>query len=280
MISIPPSVWLFCACAVFALVARISVEGLESGNTALERLPFVSLVLVSCLASAVALYFGESDEQQVVPQMIQAFLVGQLVMAGWIDRQTTWVPDSVLLMVLTVSSAFVFTHGTEPATVLRLVEGVGAQSVAGFLGQRPTVFLVVLSLAAGIAIWLVLVLLWGLQTLIRKEFLTPPDMVALGLPIYLLGIAPETGLVYLTAVCLALITQRSEFARSIFSNPEAVKEGREHLGLDANSPAIAVLSLMFSILAVVIVALVPLQSALGDLFSCSDPGFAGHFICP
>jgi len=234
MISIPPSVWLFCACAVFALVARISVEGLESGNTALERLPLVSLVLVSCLASAVALYFGESDEQQVVPQMIQAFLVGQLVMAGWIDRQTTWVPDSVLLMVLTVSSAFVFTHGTEPTTVLRLVEGVGAQSVAGFLGQRPTVFLIVLSLTAGFAIWLVLVLLWGLQTLVRKDF----------------------------------------------SNPEAVKEGREHLGLDANSPAIAVLSLMFSILAVVIVALVPLQSALGDLFSCSDPGFAGHFICP
>lgn len=280
MISIPPSVWLFCACAVFALLARISVEGLESGHAALERLPLVSLVLVSSLASAAALYFGEYDEQQVVPQMIQAFLVGQLAMAGWIDRQTTWVPDSVLLMVLTVSSAFVFTHGTEPAAVLRLVEGVGAQSVAGFLGQRPTVFLVVLSLAAGIAIWLVLVLLWGLQTLIRKEFLTPPDMVALGLPIYLLGIAPETGLVYLTAVCLALITHRSEFARSIFSNPEAVKEGSEHLGLDANSPAIAVLSLMFSILAVVIVALEPLQSALGDFFGCKAPGFEGYFICP
>jgi hypothetical protein len=280
MISIPPSVWLFFACAVFAFLARISVEGLESGNTALERLPYVSLVLVSCLASAAALYFGESDEQQLVPQMIQAFLVGQLAMAGWIDRQTTWVPDSVLLMVLTVSSAFVFTHGTEPATVLRLVEGIGAQSGAGFLGQRPTMFLIVLSLTAGFAIWLVLVLLWGLQTLVRKEFLTPPDMVGLGLPIYLLGISPETGLVYLTAVCLALIMQRSEFARSIFSNPEAVKEGREHLGLDANSPAIAVLSLMFSILAVAIVALVPLQSALGDFFSCKDPGFEGSFICP
>ncbi|MFN7596225.1 MAG: hypothetical protein ACK5PT_05645, partial [Cereibacter sp.] len=99
MISIPPSVWLFCACAVFALLARISVEGLESGHAALERLPLVSLVLVSSLASAAALYFGEYDEQQVVPQMIQAFLVGQLAMAGWIDRQTTWVPDSVLLLV-------------------------------------------------------------------------------------------------------------------------------------------------------------------------------------
>jgi hypothetical protein len=142
------------------------------------------------------------------------------------------------------------------------------------------VLLVVLSLAAGFAIWLVLVLLWGLQTQIRREFLTPPDMVALGLPIYLLGITPETGLVYVTAVCLAFIAQRSEFARSVFSNLEAVKEGREHLGLDASSPAIAVLSLMFSILAVVIVALVPLQSALGDIFSCEAPGFAGTFICP
>lgn len=280
MSGIPPSVWLFCACAVFALVARISVEGLESGSAALDRLPFLSLVLVSCLASAAALYFGDSDDKQVGPQMIQAFLVGQLAMAGWIDRQTTWVPDSVLLMVLTVSSAFVFTHSIEPGSVLRLAQGVGAQSVASFLGQRPAVLLVVLSLAAGFAIWLVLVLLWGLQTLIQKEFLTPPDMVALGLPIYLLGITPETGLVYVTAVCLAFIAQRSEFARSVFSNPQAVKEGREHLGLDAGSPAIAVLSLMFSILAVVIVALVPLQSALGEIFSCQDPGFAGTFICP
>ena len=280
MSSIPPSVWLFCACAVFALVARISVEGLESGNAALDRLPFVSLVLVSCLASAAALYFGRSDEQQVGPQMVQAFLVGQLAMAGWIDRQTTWVPDSVLLMVLTVSSAFVFTHGTEPITVLRLLEGLGGQGVADFLRQRPTILLIVLSLATGFAIWLVLLLLWGLQTAIRKELLTPPDMVALGLPIYLLGIAPETGLVYLAAVCLALTAQRSDFVRSVFSNPEAVKEGKEHLGLDANSPAIAVLSLMFSILAVVIVALVPLQAALGKFFSCTDPGFAGSFICP
>ncbi|MFN5827120.1 MAG: hypothetical protein ACK446_08920 [Rhodobacterales bacterium] len=212
--------------------------------------------------------------------MIQAFLVGQLAMAGWIDRQTTWVPDSVLLMVLTVSSAFVFTHSIESASVLRLIRGAGGQSAADFLGRSPVVLLVALSLAAGITIWLLTILLWGLQTLIQKEFLTPPDMVALGLPIYLLGITPETGLVYATTVCLALVMQRSEFARSVFSNPEAVKEGREHLGLDAGSPAIAVLSLMFSILAVVIVALVPLQSALGEIFSCQDPGFAGTFICP
>lgn len=280
MISIPPPVWLFCACVVFAMVARISVEGLESGNTALDRLPFVSLVLVSCLASAAALYFGAHDETEVGPQMIQAFLVGQLAMAGWIDRQTTWVPDSVLMTVLAASSAYVFTHSMEPSSVLRLLESVGWEGVVNFLGQRPAVFLVVLSLTTGLAIWLVLVLFWGLQVLIQKTFLTPPDMVALGLPIYLLGITPATGLVYLTTVCLALIAQRSEFAQSIFSNPEAVKEGREHLGLDANSPAIAVLSLMFSILAVVLVALVPLQSALEDLLGCTDSGLGTSFICP
>jgi hypothetical protein len=266
MSGIPPSVWLFCACAAFALVARMSVESLESGNAALERLPFVSLILVSCLASAAALYFSDYDEQKVGPRMIQAFLVGQLAMAGWIDRQTTWVPDSVLLMVLTVSSAYVFTHGMEPTSVLRLIQGAGAQGVADILGQRPVVLLVVLSMVAGFAIWLVIILLWHLQTLVGKGFLTPPDMVALGLPIYLLGITPEVGLIYLTTACLAIILQRSAFARSLFSNPEAVREGQEHLGLDANSPAVAVLSLMFSILAVVLVALVPLQSALADLF--------------
>lgn len=280
MTGIPPFLWLYCACAVFALVARISVERLESGNVALDRLPFTSLVLVSCLASAAALYFTGPEAQQFGPQMIQAFLVGQLAMAGWIDRQTTWVPDTVLLMVLAVSSAFVFTHSLEPAAVLRLFQSAGGQSLGDVLSQRPTVPLVVLSLAAAITIWLVTILFWGLQAVFGKGFLTPPDIVALGLPIYLLGITLDAGFVYLLTVCLAFTMQRSEFLRSVFSNPEAVKEGREHLGLGEDGPAVAVLSLMFSILAVVLVALVPLQSARAALFSCRAPSLAGSFICP
>jgi hypothetical protein len=280
MNSIPPYVWLYCACAVVALVARISVDGLETGSGALDRLPYISLVLVSCLASAAALYFAAPETRQTGPQLIQAFLVGQLAMAGWIDRQTTWVPDSVLLMVLTVSSAFLFTHSIEPTGVLRLLEGTAGQIVADLLSPRPLALLVVVSLAAGIAIWLVTVLLWGGQTLFGKGFLTPPDLVAIGLPIYLLGISLEAGFVYMVAICLALLLQRSEFLRSVFSNPEAVKEGRAHLGLDDDGPAVAVLSLMFSILAIVIVALVPLQAALQRVFSCSAPSLAGPFICP
>ena len=280
MSAIPPSVWLYCACLVFALVARISVEGLESGNGALDRLPFISLALVSCLASAAALYFADLETQKVGPQMIQAFLVGQLAMAGWIDRQTTWVPDSVLLMVLTVSSAFVFTHSIEPMGVLRLLQGTAGQIVVDLLTPRPLALLLVLSLAAGIMIWLVTVLLWGGQTLVGKGFLTPPDLVALGLPIYLLGVTLEAGFVYMVAICLALLMLRSERLRAVFSNPEAVKEGRAHLGLDDDGPAVAVLSLMFSILAIVIVALVPVRAALRQVFSCSSPSFAGPFICP
>ena len=280
MTGIPPSLWLYCACAVFALVARISVESLESGSAALDRLPFTSLVLVSCLASAAALCFAGPEAQQFGPQMIQAFLVGQLAMAGWIDRQTTWVPDTVLLMVLAASSAFVFTHGLDPAADLKLLQGAGGQSPGDVLSQRPTVLLVVLSLGAAIAIWLVTILFWGLQTVFGKGFLTPPDMVALGLPIYLLGITLDAGFVYLLTVCLAFTMQRSECIRSVFSNPEAVKEGREHLGLEEDGPAVAVLSLMFSILAVVLVALVPLQSARAALFSCTAPSMTESFICP
>ena len=280
MSSIPPSVWLYCACAVFALVARISVEGLESGNNALDRLPYLSLVLVSCLASAVALHFAGPETQQVGPQLIQAFLVGQLAMAGWMDRQTTWVPDSVLLMVLTASSAFVFSHGTDPNAVLLLLQGTAGQVLVDFFDQRPLALLVVLSLTVGTAIWLVTILLWGLQTMFGKGFLTPPDIVALGLPIYLLGVSLETGLVYMVAVCLVLVMQRSETLRSVFSNQDAVKEGKAHLGLDDDAHAVAVLSLMFSILAVVLVALVPVQTGLQRLFSCAAPSLVGPFICP
>lgn len=280
MSIVPPYVWLYCACAVFALVARISVEGLESGEGSLDRVAYSSLVLVSCLASAAALYLAGPETQQVGPQLIQAFLVGQLALAGWIDRQTTWVPDTVLLTVLTVSSAFVFTDRIEPTDILRLLDGTAGQVAADFLNRRPLAPLALLSLAAGIAIWLVTILLWRLQTLIGKGYLTPPDLVAMGLPVYLLGASLEAGFVYLVAVCLALLLQRSAFLRSVFSNPEAVTEGRAHLGLDDDGPAVAVFSLMSSILAVVIVARVPLQAALQQLFSCTAPSLAGPFICP
>lgn len=280
MSGIPPSVWLYGVCAVFALVARISVEGLESGNGALERLPFVSLLVVSCLATAAAQYVAGPELRHAGPQMVGALLVGQLAMAGWIDRQTTWVPDTVLLMVLAVSSAYVFTHAIEPAGLLQRLEEAGVPGVRTVLSQWPTLRLFLLSVIAGVAIWLLTILLWGLQTLFGKGFLTPPDIVALGLPIYLLGITLEAGFVYLVAICLALIMQRSEFLRSVFSNPDAVQDGREHLGLEGDGPAVAVLSLMFSILAVVIVAREPLRAALGDLFSCAAPSLAGSFICP
>lgn len=280
MSIIPPSLWLYGACALFALLARISVESLETGNGALDRLPFLSLVLVSCLASAAALYLAGPETQQVGPQMVVAFLVGQLAMAGWIDRQTAWVPDMVLITVLSASSAYVFTHSVEPVGMLQRLESSTIQTVINALNQWPGALLVVLSLTLGVAIWLVAVLLWGLQTLVGKGLLTPPDIVALGLPIYLLGISLETGFVYLVAVCLALVMQKSDLLRSVFSNADAVKEGREHLGLESDGPAVAVLSLMFSILAVVIVMREPLQASLGRLFSCTAPSLAGSFICP
>ena len=280
MMDVPPSLWLYCACAVFAMVARVSVERLESGSAALNRVPFASLVLVSCLGSAAALSVAGPNTQQLGQQMVQAFLVGQLAMAGWIDRQTTWVPDTVLVMVLAASSAFVFAHSLEPAAVLRLLQSAGGQMVGDVLGQHPTVLLVTLSAATAIVIWLVTILFWGLQTLFGKGFLTPPDVVALGLPIYLLGITLDACFVYLLAVCLAFTMQRSEFLQSVFSNPEAVKEGREHLGLEDDGPAVAVLSLMFSILAVVLVVLVPVQSARAALFSCTAPNLPESFICP
>lgn len=280
MISMPPSLWLYCICAVFALVARISVESLEGDDGALERIPFLSLVLVSCLATAAALFFADPETQHTAPQLIGAFLVGQLAMAGWIDRQTTWVPDTVLLMVLSVSSAYVLSHATSPAGLLQKLEDAGLQGASTIVSRWPEAQLFILSVIAGVAIWLVTILLWRLQVLFERGFLTPPDIVALGLPIYCLGVTLEAGFVYLVAVCLAVIMLRSEFLRSVFSNPDAVKEGRDHLGLKDDGPAVAVLSLMFSILAVVIVAREPLQAALGDLFSCTAPSLAGPFICP
>jgi hypothetical protein len=183
-------------------------------------------------------------------------------------------------MVLTASSAYVFTHSIEPTAVLLLLQGTGGQVLVDLLSTRPMALLAGLSLAVGTAIWLVTILLWGLQTLFGKGFLTPPDIVALGLPIYLLGVSLETGLVYMVAVCLVLVMQRSETLRSVFSNQEAVKEGKAHLGLDDDAHAVAVLSLMFSILAIVLVALVPVQAGLQRLFSCAAPSLVGPFICP
>ena len=85
---------------------------------------------------------------------------------------------------------------------------------------------------------------------------------------------------YMVAVCLALIMQKNELLRSMFSNQEAVKEGKAHLGLDEDGNAVAVLSLMFSILATVLIALIPVQAGLQHLFICISPNLMGTFICP
>lgn len=267
MNAVPPIAWLLLGCAVTAWIARISVEGLESGAPALLRLPYMGMALVSCTATALAYFVIRNQGVMGVPAVITAFLVGQLALAGWIDRQTTWVPDTVLLIVLVMSAAYVFSATLDATSVLRAAGRFAAPALFENLVARPLLGLISLSVAVGVGIWLVSLALWFLQTRFGDGVLTPPDMVALFLPLFVLGVTAEAGLVYMIAVFLALIMQRSDFVRSVFSNEEAVLDGKRHLGLDEDRPAVAVLSLMFAILSVVIVALVPLRRSFASLLS-------------
>jgi len=263
--ALPPIVWLLLACAVSAWIARISVEGLESGAAALERLPYMGMALVACAATVLSYFALGYQGVEGVPTVITSFLVGQLALAGWIDRQTAWVPDTMLLIVLISSAAYVLSRTVDPAQLFRLADPFIGPAFADRLVTRPLLGLLLVSVAAGVVAWLVSVLLWFLQTLFGEGLLTPPDIVALFLPLFLLGISAETGLVYVIVVFLAAIMRTSRVMRSVFSNEEAVLDGKRHLGLAEDRPAVAVLALMFAILAVVLVALTPLQRAFMGL---------------
>jgi len=257
---------LVFVCAGSAWIARVSLQRLEPGQETLMRVPLVSLLFVSLAGAVIAYAAAWLQGFETTMRLVQAFLVSQLLLAGWIDRQTTWVPDSVLLSVLIAASIYVLTYrGLDTEIIGRFWPVVG-EALNNLFSERPVVLAILVSMASGVAIWLVTLALWGLQVMLGQGVLTPPDIVALLLPIFLLGISAETGVVYAVAVLLALMMQRSPYLRSRFSNDRAVTDGKAHLGLDDDAPAVALLSLMFSILSLAIIARAPLNSMLGAFF--------------
>ena len=257
---------LFLACAVTAIVARLGLQRLDPGQEALGRVPLISLFLVTWAGAGIAFAAAWSEGFDTTMGLVQAFLVGQLLLAGWIDRQTTWVPDFVLLSVLTAASAYVLTYNGLTADLIRLLQPVTGFTPFNAFSDRPFSLVVLVSIVTGIGIWLITLVLWGVQVMLGKCVLTPPDIVALGLPFFLFGVSIETGIVYAVVVLLALMLQRSPFLRSRFSNDAAVSDGKAHLGLDEDAPAVAVLSLMFGILSLAIIARGPLNATLAAVF--------------
>jgi hypothetical protein len=243
-----------------AWMARRGLERLESQPEALARAPLWQLVLLCCGASGLAFAVQESSHGDHA--LIRAFLVGQLVLAGWIDRQTTWVPDSLLLSVSGAAAAFILTYHLGVADMVRFVDASFWPGPAQWVALWPMTAVIVLSLICGGLIWLCAQALWWGQGQFGISALTPPDAVALALPILLFGFRLETALFFALVGVLALAMQRSHALRAVFSNEQAVRDGKADLGLGEDRHAVALLSLLFSLLALMIALHTPLQVVL------------------
>jgi hypothetical protein len=213
-----------------ALLARWGLLRIEPDPQVLGRVPFVALCAVGVgwawVAHAVAGAVPAS-----VAGIVPVALVGQLMLAAWIDRQTTWVPDSVLVPTLCLA---------------------GLHVVSGRLGTTGGEVLAGLGL--GLVVWLVSLVLWRVQTALNHVVFTPPDMIAAVLPLMLLGTSFAASLVYLLTALLALAMLKSPLVRCIFVNELATEEGARHLGLPEDRPALPALSLFLPVLSIVFMA--------------------------
>jgi hypothetical protein len=225
--------------ALNATIARHGVRALEDDAATLARLPWGALFLVSAVSSGLALAFlpPGGAALPVVPA-----LVGQLMLAGWIDRQTTWVPDGVLAMVLLIGSFHVLGDVGLPVPVARLAAEWGES------GRHVALALSGLCISA--LVWLGTMLFWQIQLWLNRVVLTPPDQIALLLPAALLGVGLTAAIAYAMIAAVALACLASPTLRRMVSHERAVEEGRRDLGLTAERPAVALLPIAFTVLSI------------------------------
>lgn len=198
------------------------------------------IAAVALLGGALGMLFGPAaGPTGWVPVLFTA----QLAVAAWIDRQTTWVPDTVLFALCLVAAlAGAGQPGSPVATIL-----------AGWrLDAPPVAFGLAWALAlagSGVA-----AALWQVQVALGRGWLTPPDIVAFALPLAVFGPSGHAAAAYALTGVLALGVLRLALLRRVLVHPAAAAEGARDLGLDTGTPVPALMLVLPSLAAVYLAA--------------------------
>jgi len=231
-----------------ALVAALIVLGAWAGLHHLEpdsriRARTGGLAGIAAVAMAGALAGLVLRPETGPLAWVPALFCAQMAVAAWIDRQTTWVPDTVLLGMCLVAVLAGFGQPASPVAAL----------VSGWQLSAPPILFGLAWAVAGLA-WAAAFATWRLQAMLGRARLTPPDLVAFMLPLGVFGPTGPAAATYALTGGLALGVMHVAPLRRALIHPQAAAEGARDLGLDGNLPVPALMLALPALAAVYLAA--------------------------
>jgi hypothetical protein len=235
---IAPEILALVLMASVLCVSALWVEATLQGDMAGWPRPGIYLGLflaglVGGSAGAALIAFGGSDGQ--LPRLIVlAFLGVWMGVAAWIDARSAFVPDTLLVGIVVLLAAYGILYGGSILVfVWKLVPGAASCPMSGALeGICPARFVLV-ALLAGVVLICLLFAVWGMQVLVGRIFMTPPDMLALVAPCFVFGLTLPAFVSYaVLSVFLAAIMSFPGIGRAL-DRHGAAAEAAEELGFDS-----------------------------------------------
>lgn len=219
---------------LFPYLAQTSLNRI--GATERFSFPMRKMILVcglGALLPAVTLQISKGNYQTAEIMML-IMLGGILGLGAWIDRQSAYAPDGIMLPFCLII-AFI--------------------APLQFSGSEP---IVELSLRALIAFGLYIfgIVSWFPQEMSGVRIIPPADVMALAAPLLVFGISATLAMIYLVTSILLLLALKSEKVARIFSSKEAVDDGSSDVELKKGN-AVTFLSVIFPVFLLAICLQIP-----------------------
>lgn len=200
---------LALAPALGVATAALGALGVRRASSGLDRIGFIPLAAASTLGAAVCLAIpllrAQASFEGIAPPLLLACAGALLAALAHVDRATAWAPDALVL----------------PAVIV--VFGLG--SVSGTLSMDP-----VPALAAGLIVFIVSQLAWIAARRAIAGVPPPADLLAMLLPLPVLGFSPETVIFYVSISLIMIAYRASSRVRRVFAAPEAMRAASIDIG--------------------------------------------------
>jgi hypothetical protein len=192
-----------------ATAAALGVAGVRRASSGLDHVRFAPLAVTATTGAALCLAIpllrsGEPFEGIALPLLLAC--AGALLAAlAHVDRATAWAPDALML----------------PAVAA--VFGLGSAS-----GALPLDL--AWALASGVIVFLASQIAWLATHRLIPGVPPPADLLAMLLPLPVLGLSPATVAFYLSISLIIFAYRISPGVRRVFSVPEAIRAASRDIG--------------------------------------------------
>lgn len=213
------------------VAAKLGQIGVKSSSEGEESLPFSHMWIAGQLGSLMAIFMAVAG-LPVSQTIIAAILLSLLAVGAYVDRQSGWAPDHLIL----------------PASVFAMMSGAasGAWDMPVWYGA----FL-------GLCVYLAVQGLWILSALLSEaaKGIPPGDILALAIPVMALGFTKDFVIcMMLISSLLAIVILVPKFG-NIFSKKSVADTVRAELGReDDTTPVVTFLTIGFPAAGMAVVA--------------------------